>query len=180
MPVPAPPANPVFPAGYDPLTADMNSLVQVPFQFLTGRIVFRGHQQSSQSVTSSGGYQVITLDHVTEDPYGGWVSGSNWWLAPYDGWYEATGYVSVATTTASVQGGFSLTGLTTAGSEVPTSSAFLGGVIAYAVVPMVQGQDYLALTAAASATFPTDTSATGRYPSLEIRYLGRGNSISYA
>lgn len=169
-----PPAVPVFPAGYAPVTADFTNLIQIPMQFATNRIVFRANQQTTQSITT-GAYRIITYDTVLEDPYSGWNSGSHQWLAPYTGLYEVTVFCSIATNPASLQVGIGITGTTIVGSQPETPSAQLGGAIAYGLYACTGGQDYIQGIAQVDNTSSTDVSAIGRYPRMEIVYAGRGN-----
>jgi hypothetical protein len=173
MTTPAPPSNPVYPAGYAPVTADFNSLIQTPMQFTTGKIIFRVNQQTTQSVSSSGGYVTLKFDTVIEDPYAGWSSGSYEWVAPYDGLYEVSVFCSVATTAVNLQAGASLTGVPRMGNQVQTTSSLLGGACSWGVFAMIGGQDYIQGSVNTSVTFPTDVSSLGRYPRMEIAYAGR-------
>jgi len=89
-----PPLTPVFPAGYGETPAGMDALIQYPLGFCATGIVFRAHQQTSQSLTN-GAWTVLNFDYTDEDPWGGWNypgQPSNSWTPPAagTGWYEVT------------------------------------------------------------------------------------------
>ena len=90
MPQPVP-AVPAVAAGWGPLPADFTTWVTNPFSYLAQPVVFRAHRAAAQSLTG-GAYNILALDTVDEDPYGGWSSGTHAWTCPAgcSGWYEAT------------------------------------------------------------------------------------------
>lgn len=182
MTLQSPPPVPVFPAGYGPVTGDFTGWVQNPFSFLTGGVVFRGHQQVSGGQALTGGsYTIISYDTIDEDPYSGWSAAgtgsqpANSWLAPYTGSYEITVWTSIMPQAVWVGSGVLVSGGVVAGvltgQAVFGSTAGVSGSCATFTAQLTGGADYIqgACTVAANAT--TGTTAPGRYPSMEITYV---------
>lgn len=91
--------NPAAPVGAQPLTipdfgpvtgtqpeaAQFNSLIQVPFSFLTSKTVFRAeldNNPGSAGQLSAGQTTLIPYDTVLEDPYQGWNPATSSWQCP--------------------------------------------------------------------------------------------------
>lgn len=170
---PAPPQIPAFCTGFEQTTpAYFDGLVQLPLSFLAGQIVFRAHDTTSRSLSSS--FSVIPFSTVDEDPYSGWNATSHQWLAPYTGWYSVTTTVSVATSAVQLRVGIGQSGTTlTEGSGALLSSATLGEGAAAAVLLLAGGIDFVNTQALTSSASSTDVSSAGRFPSLEITYYGQ-------
>jgi hypothetical protein len=80
------PIPPVFPAGYQPDSADLNAWLHDPFSAIESRPVARLRQAiSPQSVPDSGSPVVIAYDTIDEDPLQGWDPSSFAWIPP-PGW----------------------------------------------------------------------------------------------
>lgn len=179
MPQPVP-AVPGIPAGTFPVQADFTTWVTTPFTYLAQPVVFRGHRAAAQSLTG-GAYQLIDLDTVDEDPYGGWsgvATGSQpafSWLCPAGGagWYEATLSVFSAS-----QGGTTDQILTTLwlngslwqyASDDWAPNAGDGGSNGAAQVPLLPG-DYVQFWAFATVSVSTPTTA-GQLPAMELAWV---------
>jgi hypothetical protein len=77
---------PVFPAGYQPGTTDLNTWLADPFAAIENRPVARFRQTiSPQSLPASGVAQVIAFDVTDEDPLQGWDPSVFAWIPP-PGW----------------------------------------------------------------------------------------------
>lgn len=178
----APPAVPVFPAGYGPLDTDFDSWVQVPFTFLTDRITCRVNCQSSQNFTSgvtSGASTIIHFDTVLEDSYSAWSNSNHRFTAPFSGWYQVTVFSSIQTAPVNLQ----VTVLVSGNSQFSTSAhqlegstlGIIGGGCATATVycdgvdDFIQGQTII--TGGVNVT--NDVSSRGRYPRMEIVYVSQ-------
>lgn len=99
---PPPAGGPVIPAGLSPhgnlLTADLDNLIISPVKFCATGIFARMRQTISQSLTNNA-ENILSLDTVDEDPYGGWNAGSNYWTPPAgcSGWYQVVVFTSAGT-----------------------------------------------------------------------------------
>jgi hypothetical protein len=169
-------AIPNFTAGYAPAPSDFNGWVQAPFAFLTARTNVRVWQTGSGQTLTSGGYTVLALNTVLEDPYSGWSAtatssqAANSWLAPYDGWYDVTVTVAVASAAVHLEPALLLSGVTQYEvSAASTPSGQDGLVCATIRVPMIGGLDYIQPEAWCSAAVTTST-ALGRNCALEITW----------
>lgn len=168
---PAPPAVPVFPAGYGPVPADFNGWVQSSLTFLTNRITFRADQGAVQNI-ASGGAVILRYDTVIEDPYGGWDAANFRWLAPFTGWYEITVFGSIQQQQVDLWAYIYVTG--GAQQFIPvqhtSASGFPGGVSAGALVWLTGTEDYVQGALEVSSACSTNTSTSGWRPRLEIVY----------
>ncbi|MGH3120144.1 MAG: hypothetical protein ACRDND_03790 [Streptosporangiaceae bacterium] len=171
-----PPVIPIFPAGYDPVTADFTGWVQDTFAFLTESVVFRGHQATSQSLAS--GANVLTYDTIDEDPYGGWsasVTGSqaaHSWLAPWTGTYEITVFCSNTAAAIWNTAGVQITGTlyeVTSDNLMPAGKP--GGAVGTFTVQLTGGVDYVQGISYTSATASTDVAVLGLQSTMEITYV---------
>ena len=170
-----PPPLPIFPAGYGPGQADFGGWVQNSFGYLTGQIVFRAEQRTSQSIPATT-FTPISFDTVLEDLFGGWTatpSGpqpGNSWLAPYTGWYRiifrfsTAGAVRWTDAAVAVSGGFPQ--IEAAAKLTPTAQP--GGANCSVIVPMIGGTDYAQGLAWASTTASTNVGNAGVVSSIEI------------
>jgi len=135
--------------------------------------VFRGQLQGSASW--SAGYNLVELDTVLEDPWGGWSSGAWTWTVPAGcpGWYEVT-----MTALCASQG--------SAAQQLPCELYLNGARVAAASsgwmvdghgsgscgevqLPLAPGdalQFYVEPSAAVSAP-----ATAGQYPSMEIAWM---------
>jgi len=177
---PAPPI-PVFPAGYAPLPADMDSWIQYPLGFCTQRVVFRAQQTTHQNLVDGALYNgPVVFDDILEDPFygyptgGGWNPAANQWMAPFTGWYAVT--ISVSVQAASGMLGAVVNLANTQQyvlSQIQVSSATVGAATGSVILPMTGGVDYV-YAEAYWASLPsgnnqyTDCSLPGRYPAMEI------------
>jgi hypothetical protein len=169
----APPPVPVFSAGAGYLPAGLNTLVQSSLGFQTAGIVFRAVQKTTQAITAST-FTTLTMDTVLEDPYSGWNSGSNEWLAPFTGWYEITMAWSCGAAAATIEAVIAISGLQYELEEVTVASAITGGAGAsLGPVPLVGGQDFVQAQAWSSAGVSTSTASNGRQPWLEITFVSQ-------
>jgi hypothetical protein len=174
MPQPVP-AVPQVPAGWQPDPADFTTWVTNPFSYLAQPVVFRAHRAAAQALTG-GVYNVLQLDTVDEDPYGGWNSGTHAWTCPAGcaGWYEAT----LSSLTASQGAGTSNQNVAAlalngslwsvgGGDWAPASAA--GGTTGAVQVPLVPG-DYVQMWVFATQSVSTPATA-GEYPSFELCWV---------
>jgi hypothetical protein len=165
-----PPPVPVFPAGYGPLPADMDTWIQNSLGFQTQGIVFRAERHASQSLTGAGNTTIL-WDDVIEDPYSGYNSGTGEWTAPYSGLYAVSVTIVTASGLAPVVGAGIATPETIYKTEAAgTSSAFDGGASAAQLVPMVGGSDWAAGFAFVSVSSVTTSTTSGLYSSIEISF----------
>lgn len=175
---------PLFAAGYAPLPGDFGSWVQGNFSLITTGIVFRGEQTIAQALSSSAALNALSIDTVLEDPAGGWsqvnvpgVQPAFSWLVPQTGFYEVTVRCSTASGTAVwIQAGAAVSGGSPQfGASVLAPSVVTGGCGASIVVPCYGGSDYIQAGAAVSANVNTSVASAGKFPSIEIAYLGNGS-----
>jgi hypothetical protein len=170
----APPAIPVFPAGYGPLPSDMDNWIQSPLGFQTQGIVFRAERHASQSLAAPGNTTIL-WDTVLEDPYSGYSSGSGEWTAPYSGYY-AVSVTIVVTPGLGANIGAGITTIETVykTSAALTSSALAGGASAAQLVPAVGGVDYIAgFGYSSSGSTITTSTVNGLYSSMEISFVSQ-------
>lgn len=171
-----PPAEPVFPAGYGPVTADMQAWAAQVLGYCANGIIFRAEQTTGQSLTG-GTYAPLRYDSVLEDPFSGWsptaTSGqAAWsWLAPWTGVFRVT----VGWTTTGVAGtcdtAVGVTGVnpTQENGGSPSPAGLPGGNSASFDVSLIGGADYLQLLARCSANATTDAAGgVGLRPYVEI------------
>jgi hypothetical protein len=85
------PPPPQIPAGWQPLPADMDYWIGTPLEYLVTRPAFRAQMEAPVSL-APGGFTVIPLDTILEDPYGGWSASGISWTCPNGcaGWYDVT------------------------------------------------------------------------------------------
>lgn len=176
------PAVPQIPAGYAPIQADMDSWITTPFTFLTSKAVFRGQRQAAQPLSGSSTPNLIQLDTIPEDPYGGWSAtntGSQpaWsWLCPAgcSGWYSVSVTAMTAPqglATSSVAGQLWVSGSLWAETSVSWGvNANTSGSSGGTEVPLLGGTDYVQMFIASSAAVSTPTNA-GRFPEMEIQWI---------
>jgi hypothetical protein len=163
----------VFPAGYDPLPADFDNWVQVPFAALTSKVVFRAVKTTAQSLT---GENVILFDTILEDPYNGWNPGLSAWTPPagWSGIYMITFGVftaGVATTKIAAQIGINSTTITYELNSSVTVASFTNAACGEAPVALVGGQD--TVRAIAYTSNPVAVSTTpGQQCELQILWIG--------
>lgn len=179
MPQPVP-AVPGIPAGTYPVQADFTAWVTNPFSYLSQPVVFRGHRAAAQSITG-GVYNLLDLDTVDEDPYGGWSGVSTGsqpafsWLCPAGcgGTYEAT-----LSAFMGPQGGTSDQVVTTLwlngvlwqyGSVDWAPSSGDGSSSGAAQVPLLPG-DYVQMWVFATVSVSTPTTA-GQLPAMELAWV---------
>jgi hypothetical protein len=164
------PAIPVFIAGFAPQTADMNALIQSPFQFCTDSVNFRCEQTSGQAVAAST-LTVITFNSVLEDPYSGYSSGTGAWTAPFSGNYEVLLTVGYGTVNGTCASSILVSGTTQYTlNEIATPSTNQGYSTCSFIVPMIGGLDFIQGQAFASASTNLST-AVGLRPSMEIKFI---------
>lgn len=167
-----PPLTPQFAAGYAPGPNDFGAWVQQTLGFQVQGIGFRAEQTITQAIGTSA--TTVSYDTVLEDPWSGWVSATNRWVAPESGWYEITAFVSCATTSTILTPSVLITGSSGYTVDVATqSSAVLGGGTCFARVPMVGGADYVQIQASGSSGFSTDVSSAGRFSTLEATFVSQ-------
>lgn len=174
---------PVFPAGYAPSPADFGNWIQGNFGQITQGIVFRGEQTVLQALSSSAALNALSIDTVLEDPAGGWsqvnvpgVQPAFSWLVPQTGFYEITVRCSVASAAIWIAAGAAVSGASPQfGASVLTPASLTGGCGASIVVPCYGGSDYIQAGAAVSANVNTAVVSAGKFPSIEIAYLGNGS-----
>jgi hypothetical protein len=175
------PAIPVFPAGWQPLPGDMTSWIQDSFAFLSaGKLMLRGEQHTAQALTSAA-VTWLSLDHILENPYGGWspagtgAQPASSWLVPYTGWYEVTLTVPTANQALWCAGAVAVSGGTPQyGDMVPATGSDTGGCTASLIVPAYGAADYIQAGIFSSAAANTAVSTPGRYPSASITYVSGG------
>ena len=176
-PLPAP--LPLFPAGYAPSASDFDTWITYPLRFCTSSVVFMVEQTVQQSFPQNTATTVV-YDTVLYDPYGGWRSATNYWVAPYTGWYLVTATVSLHSLSAG--GALFQVALDVSnsakyvGADLQSEATTVSGAFITAMVPMTGGEDWVGtvMTAAGSvATYETDTSAPGRYPAMEVTFLSQ-------
>jgi hypothetical protein len=168
-----------FQAGTPPGTAAtqlggiMNTKICNDISFLLNRPYLSVHQTSAQTGLTSNTWSTITMQSTVGlvhgslgDNYAGWSSGSNWYVAPVNGWYLAISEVNAATTATGNSGNQLV-----AGFSVPTS----GGVTS----PTSDnnghaGQPdwYQQILVTNSSTYPTGATGIGMY------YLLAGEHIA--
>jgi hypothetical protein len=164
------PAEPVFPAGYPPVTADFTGWVTNSMGFCTKGVVFRAEQDSAQSF-SANTQTVVTFDTVLEDPYSGWNAGSNEWLAPVSGWFAITSTVIIAASSGTLTNTVLLDGTTQyAASAVSVPSTNPGGSCATFWIPMIAGTDFVQIRLFMTAAGTTDA-GQGQRSTLEIEFV---------
>lgn len=174
MPQPVP-AVPGIPAGTFPVQADFTTWVTNPFSFLAQPVVFRAHRAAAQALTG-GAYNVLQLDTVDEDPYGGWNASTHAWTCPAGcaGWYEA----ALTSLTASQGAGTSnqlVTGLAlngalwSVGSDDWAPASAAGGSNGTVQVPLLPG-DAVQVWVFTTQSVSTTTTA-GQLPSMELAWL---------
>jgi hypothetical protein len=169
----APPMIPVFSAGVGYQAPALDVLVQNSLGFQTAGIVFRAVQKTTQAITGST-FTTLTMDTVLEDPYSGWSSGSNEWLAPFTGWYEITTGWSCLAANATIEAVIAISGLQYELEEITVTTAITGGAGAsLGPVPLVGGQDFVQAQAWSSAGVSTSTASNGRQPWMEITYVSQ-------
>ena len=78
------PQVPTFTAGYQPEPGDFDSWIQVPFAWLTRKVVFRAERAAGATWTA-GAPTLIPFDTIDEDTFGGWNAGSSSWTPPVNG-----------------------------------------------------------------------------------------------
>lgn len=170
-----PPALPVFPAGHGPTQADFGNWVQSSFGYITNLAVFRGQQNTVQSIGATT-WTAIQYDTVLEDNFGGWstvptATQPAWsWLAPFTGWFRVTFRISVQAGSHWLDGAVSVSG-TVPGQEVAGAlapSAQPGGAGGSVIVPMIGGTDYVQVLLWASTSVTTQTAIAGLRSSIEI------------
>lgn len=174
---------PLFPAGYAPLPADFGNWVQGNFAQITTGILFRGEQTIAQALSSPSTFNVLSMDTVLEDPANGWsqvnvpgVQPASSWLVPKTGFYEVTVRCSVASAALWIQTGITVSGAAPVfGCSLQTPASLAGGCPASIVVPCYGGSDYIQAGAVVSANCNTSVASAGKFPSVEIAYLGNGS-----
>jgi len=180
MPQPAPPV-PQVPAGWHPVQADMDLWVTNSFSFLSKPANFRAQLAAGQALTG-GAFNLMHLDTVLEDPYGGWsatATGSQpaWsWLCPAGcgGWYEATVSAQAASqgagTTNQLLGALALNGaLWQYASDDWAASSAPSGSSGAVQVPLLPG-DYVQVWMFVTASVSTPTTA-GQLPAVELTWV---------
>lgn len=164
-----PAAIPVFPAGYGPQVADLDTWIQNNFGWISTGALLRVQQTTGGGQALASGGNILAFNSVLEDPWGGWSAGSNAWFAPVTGLYEIT--VTAMTVAAAiwvsaqvqVSGSAAIEG----GADLcPSGTA--GGGICSVVVPLVAGFDFVQGGVNVSASATTDTTSAARFPSMEI------------
>jgi hypothetical protein len=169
------PAPPQIPAGWKPVPADFTAWVTNPFSFLSQPAVFRAHRAAAQAITG-GSYNILNLDTVDEDPYGGWNSGTHAWTCPAGcaGWYDAT----LSGFTASQGAGtgnqnvavIALNGaLWEVGPDDWAPASAPGGGNGSVQVPLIPG-DTVQMWVFATASVSTPVTA-GQLPSIELAWV---------
>jgi hypothetical protein len=169
---------PVFPAGYQPGTTDLNTWLHDPFSAIESRPVARFRQAvNPQSLPDSGAAQVLAFDTVDEDPLNGWDPSTFAWIPPpgWSGWYSVT--VTLCTQAVGL-GNVIRPGIIAPGSpgviaSQQPGSGNNGGVQGSFWVYLIGGQDALQATATlmnASAGVSTGIGAA-QQSSMEITFL---------
>ncbi len=173
----APPQEPVFPAGYGPVTADFEQWIRQSLSYCTNQTVFRAEQAAGggQALTANV-WNPLAYDTILEDPFGGWSATTTSsqaaysWLAPWTGWYRVTFRWCAVAGPAWQNAAAGVSGVNptyeAGGGQSP--SGVTGGAGASFLVPLIGGQDYIQLLANPSASATTDTTTAGRRPSVEI------------
>jgi hypothetical protein len=180
-PVPVP--LPVFPAGTAEIPQAMNTLIQAPFTFVTGKVMLRAQQSASQSI--AGATTLIhfgaTATDILEDPYGGWsatltATQPAWsWLCPVGatGWYEvtSTAFAGAGGATDQIQTLIFRSGtLYRTSATTWAASSINTGVSGSVLVPLAGGLDYI--QGYINTSYSTNTTATaGQLPTLEIAWV---------
>lgn len=175
------PAVPQVPAGWMPVQADMDLWVTDSFSYLAQPAVLRAQLAGGQSLTG-GAFNVIRMDTVLEDPYGGWsavATGSQAafsWLCPAGcgGWYEASlsGFTaSQGSSTSSECGAVLILNGTpwqyAADSwAVPSADSGGNGLVP---VPLSPG-DYVQLAIIPTSSVAVPTTA-GQLPAMELAWV---------
>lgn len=179
MPQPVP-AVPGIPAGTFPVVNDFTTWVTSPFAFCSTGTVFRGHRAAAQSM-SGGFYNLMSLDTIDEDPFGGWSAVSTGsqpafsWLCPVacPGYYEAD--LSGFTNSQGGTGDVTVTSLWLNGSLWSVASgdwapsSVDSGSNGTVQVPLVGG-DYVQMLVFTTVSVSTPTTA-GQLPSMELSWL---------
>lgn len=164
------PTEPVFPAGYPPVTSDFTGWVTDSLGFCTTGVVFRAEQTTAQSFSAST-ETVVTFNSVLEDPYGGWLAGSNAWLAPVSGWFAITSTIVIASNSGTLTNTIFLDGTTEyAASAVQTPSTVPGGSCATFWLPMIAGTDFVQILLFMTSAGNTDA-GQGQRSTLEIEFV---------
>lgn len=180
MPQPVP-AVPQVPAGWKPVQADLDLWVTDSFSFLSQPANFRAQRAAAQSLTG-GGYSLLQLDTVLEDPYSGWSATATatqpaWsWLCPAGcgGWYEATLSAFTASqgsgTANVVLAALALNGiLWQYGADDWAVASAPSGSSGPVQVPLLPG-DYVQAWVFATASVSTPTTA-GELPAMELAWV---------
>lgn len=170
---------PVFPAGYQPGTIDLNTWLHDPFSALESRPVARFRQAvTPQSLPDTGLPVVIAYDTVDEDPLNGWDPSTFAWIPPpgWSGWYAVT--VTLCTQAVGT-GNVIRPGLIAPGSpgviaSQQPGSGNNGGVQGSFWVYLVGGQDPVQATATLmSATSGVNTGiGASQQSTMEIAWIG--------
>lgn len=180
-----PPAIPNFAAGYGPLPADMNTLIQTPFIFLTTKIMFRAQLQAATALTSGTATLIpfgTTAGDILEDPYAGWsntTTGSQAarsWLCPAGctGWYEIT--MTAFTANPAITDDLMTVQVWLDGVEFQIITSQIGanghgaGCCGSAQVQLIGGVDYVQMYLLQEASINTG-STNGQYCTMEIAWV---------
>jgi hypothetical protein len=179
------PVTPIFPAGYPPTPANMDTWVQTPFTFLSTKVMFRAQLQGTQSL-SAGTDSVIhfgsTAGDIQEDPYNGWSTTTTSsqaaysWLCPTGctAWYEVTLTAFTAnpgSSTDLLQAELFLDGARQQQTSLSWGINGHGtGSSGSVMVALIGGVDYISM--AINSTVTVNTTATnGQYPTMEICWV---------
>jgi hypothetical protein len=173
----APPAVPVFPAGYGALPVNMDTWIQQSLGFAAQTSVFRALQTQAQALNNAA-TTTLTFDTILEDPTGSWSSAgtgsqaANSWLAPWTGWYEINfGWQYTTAATVYVSSDILVDGLT----PEYTLGACNGetGTTASYIVPLVGGVDYVQMLAFINTSAKNTASAlsVGQQANCEITFI---------
>ncbi len=169
----SPPAVPVFPAGYGPLPADFNAWVQATLGFQSQGVIFRAEQHTAQAFGI--GSTIITYDTVLEDPFfaagtAGWQSATSKWIAPFSGLYRVTLTNVVAIVGSVIGATVSISGVTSyILSQNQVGAALKGGCCGSALVPLIEGTDFVQGVIGTSVA-ATASTVNGLYCTIEISY----------
>jgi hypothetical protein len=172
MPAYAEPVIPAFPAGYDPVTADMSNWVRAPFGGYSAGVVFRATLTTGQPFAS--GATIVQFNGILEDNWSGWNTANFWYLAPWTGLYAVDVTVAIAAKALFLEASILVSGATLielGGLETPAS--FTGGQSGAAYVPLVGGVDYIQCEAKCSSTATAASGSAGVLSSIEIAFVSQ-------
>lgn len=173
------PIPPVFPAGYQPGTSDLNAWMADPFSAIENRPVTRLRQAiSPQSLPDTGVAQVLALDTVDEDPLQGWDPSAFAWTPP-PGWSGVYAVTVTICTQAVGAGNIIRPGVIAPGSPGVVASQQPGngndgGAAGSFWVYLVGGQDAVQATATlmnATSGVSTGIGSAGM-STMDIVFLG--------